>query len=628
MTQTAISNASTPTPTRYVGLDGLRAIAVTLVLIYHLMPGLLPGGFLGVDMFFVVSGFLITSLLLKERQTTGRVSFFGFWRRRARRLLPALWLVVLMCSSLAYLVGGDALVNLGRQIFGAATFSSNWVYIADGGSYFTRDTPELFRNLWSLAVEEQFYIVWPFFVLLLFALHTRFARILTVTLLGTGSALLMALNYVPGLDPTRAYFGSDTHSFGLFFGAGLALLLSRAHSNKNATGNGKTAPAPKLLVWCVGAVSALCLAAGSIWLTEKGGFTYQGGLLLVSLASVGMIWAATNPAIRLGLLLDSRPLRYIGERSYGLYLWHWPLLVLVLTAVKGTNVDPWLVGSFTLILTAALAHLSYRFVEQPVRRFGLLGSIRAAFSSISQNRMRFLTASVISALFLAGVVGSTAAITNSVRTNSATTNIARGEQALAEAQAQAEAAPPPGPAEAGASALPQGSQISAVGDSVMLASAPELQATFPGIAIDASVSRGLGSGVDIVATLAQSDQLRDVLVIGLGTNGPIRADSLEELRSTAGARPMVLVTAFAPREWIPGVNDELRAFAARYRNVELAQWSDAIAAHTDLLAGDQIHPGAAGGEIYAVAVQDALQRLAALPPLRDSSGFGLAGPPS
>ncbi|MFV0319818.1 MAG: acyltransferase family protein, partial [Microbacterium sp.] len=164
-------------PLRLTGLDGLRAIAVALVVVYHLFPQwFMQGGFIGVDVFFVISGFLITTLLLNEHDKTGTVRLLPFWRRRARRLLPALALLVTVCATVAWLIGGDVLVKMGAQIIGAATFSYNWVSLAAGTSYFTQDTPELFRNLWSLAVEEQFYVLWPLVLPLFLLLPWRWLR--------------------------------------------------------------------------------------------------------------------------------------------------------------------------------------------------------------------------------------------------------------------------------------------------------------------------------------------------------------------------------------------------------------------------------------------------------------------
>ncbi|MCW5944643.1 MAG: acyltransferase, partial [Cryobacterium sp.] len=163
-------------PPRFAGLDGLRAIAVLSVVAYHLFPGTLIGGYIGVDLFFVISGFLITALLLRQKESLGKIDLKGFWVRRARRLLPALFLLLIVICSVAAMVGGNVLIDLGRQILGAVTFSSNWLSILSEHSYFTESNPELFRNLWSLAVEEQFYLIWPLALLLLLLLPYRRLR--------------------------------------------------------------------------------------------------------------------------------------------------------------------------------------------------------------------------------------------------------------------------------------------------------------------------------------------------------------------------------------------------------------------------------------------------------------------
>ncbi|MEO5743847.1 MAG: acyltransferase, partial [Terracoccus sp.] len=204
------------------GLDGLRALAIIAVLVFHLNASWLPGGFLGVDVFFVVSGFLITSLLVHEHRRTGRVAFSQFWLRRARRLVPALVLCVVTSVLIARLVSGDLLVGIGRQIFGALTFSTNWVEITAGSSYFDQTAPQLFMNFWSLAVEEQFYLVWPLVTLGLLAVASSRVRVASALAIGAGSSVLMALVFDPAGDSTRVYYGTDTHLMGLMIGAAIA----------------------------------------------------------------------------------------------------------------------------------------------------------------------------------------------------------------------------------------------------------------------------------------------------------------------------------------------------------------------------------------------------------------------
>ncbi|MFC6235945.1 acyltransferase family protein, partial [Leucobacter soli] len=284
--------------TRFGGLDGLRAIAVGLVLVYHFFPAVLPGGFLGVDIFFVISGFLIASLLLRERQRHGRIDLVSFWRRRARRLLPALVLVLLVCTGVALLIArsGDAdlLVNIGQQVFGALAFVSNWVFVALGGDYFTRDNPELYRNTWSLSIEEQFYVVLPLLMLFTMRAHSRITRSLLFILLAIGSAALMVLYAAQGEAPTRVYFGSDSHVFGLFAGVSLAVLLQPIDARRRPV-PGPLSTGSQVALAAVAALGLGVLGWLSFTLVEGSPESFAWGFQLASAAALLVVWAVTRP---------------------------------------------------------------------------------------------------------------------------------------------------------------------------------------------------------------------------------------------------------------------------------------------------------------------------------------------
>ncbi|WP_024356795.1 acyltransferase family protein [Leucobacter chironomi] len=632
-----------PRTARFGGLDGLRALAVGLVLCYHLFPSLLPGGFLGVDVFFAMSGFLITSLLLREYEVDGRIRLGVFWRRRARRLLPALGLVLLVSTALALAVGGDLLVGIRQQIAGAVFFVSNWVFIANGADYFARDTPELFRNTWSLAIEEQFYIVLPLLVLLLVRLRSRASRALPLAALGLASAALMVALSQAGADPTRIYFGSDSHTFGLLLGAAMAAVLHRPAAVETADPG-----ALRQLVSGVAAVVGLgVLGWLALTLAEGSPASFQWGFQLATGASLLVVWAVTRPGAWIGRALDAPPLRWVGERSYGIYLWHWPLLLICAAAL---NADlEWLVAPLTLAATILAAALSYRFVEQPVRRFGLRRSLRLLVRPSDHTPRRRFVAVVLGVVVAVTAPLAVTALVTAPQQSSAAEAIARGQEALERSRQQtdeaeagdargeakaregsgtgsgagsgAAAEKQPGaekaPGAAGSSKTaaeappvsPEGRDLVAVGDSVMLASLPELEAVYPGISVDAAVSRGMGAGAEIVTELASQSALRGVLVVGLGTNGPVQPEDLDTIRRAAGTRPLVLVNAHADRDWIPGVNELLTSYAAAHRGVVVADWTGAVTGVPDALAGDDIHPNPSGGEIYAAAVQRALDEV-------------------
>ena len=633
---TASAATSTPSPTaparfRIPGLDGVRALAVTTVVVFHLVPGTLIGGYLGVDIFFVVSGFLITTLLLRERAATGRISLRGFWSRRARRLLPALALLLLVSCTAALAVGGDALVGLGTQVVGALTFSSNWLFIAGGSSYFDETVPEVFRNLWSLAVEEQFYVVWPLLVVVLLVRLPRWARLALIGILAIASAVWMGIAYSP-LDATRVYYGTDTHAFGLAIGAFLAVLTDRDPEARGVTGR-----VHRWTVVPLGAVAVVGLLALAALMPGDLDATYRGGLALVAVLTAAVVAALLVPGSPVARVLDLAPLRWIGARSYGIYLWHWPVFVLLGSALPTwprDGLQAWALGGIALAITLAAAMLSYRFVEQPIRRHGFRGTARAMLDAAPRSRRAITSLVGMATVAVLGVTSGIALVSDPGR-GEAQAWIEAGQQAIEDAQntptpnATAGTDDPAGGAGGGPAEEPEpnaepqratGDQISAIGDSAMLAAAPALQERFPGIAIDAAVSRHMGAAPGIVQAQLDAGVLREVVVIALGTNGPVDRGTLEQVRAMIGPRrELVVVNAQAPRGWIPGVNAELASFALVYRNVELANWHDAIQPFLHEMARDQVHFGPIGAGIYANALDEAIGRLAALPPLRDDA---------
>ena len=595
----------------FPGLHGLRAIAVTAVLIYHLFPSALPGGFLGVDIFFCISGFLITSLLLREHTLKGRINMPGFWRRRARRLLPALAVTLAVSATLGGIIGGDILINLKEQLIFSALFAANWFYIIAGSNYFTQDAPELFRNTWSLGVEEQFYLLLP--ILLLILLKKRASKkvfLATFLLLGGISVLTMSILSAHEASVSRIYFGSDSHSFGLFLGAALATLLHRSVSQTI-----KTPSWYAQIVYALGTLGGLIVILIMILTLQEGSKeSFQGGILITSFATLGVIACATNHKSLPGRLLDNRIFSYIGERSYGIYLWHWPLLLICAAALSkiSPSAPQWLAAVSALLATAAASLLSYRHIEQPIRRHGFRNSIAkflAGFNAKATSSRRRITVA-LSALMLLSLAGTGYALAHQPAKTSSELAIERGANALKDQQ-PAETAPP-APADPPANDEPApitGDQVSAIGDSVMLASAGELQSALPGIYIDAAVSRHMSTGLDIIEQLQQAGELRRYLVVALATNGHISDSDIDRLAALAKDHKIVVVNAHADRSWIPDVQQRLQHFAKLRYGVTLADWDSAIADHPDKLAGDDIHPDQEGAQIYADTVVSALQQL-------------------
>src|SRR6516162_1784338 len=366
-------------------LNGLRGVAVAGVVAYHLQLSWASGGYLGVDLFFVLSGFLITTLLLEEWVGTSRVDLVAFWGRRARRLLPALFLVV---AALAlYLVvnahfggaGANGLIDLSGlrgEALGTLLYVNNWHLIYAHQSYFAQfSAPSPLQHTWSLAIEEQFYPVWPLLVLLLLRVGRRAWRgagmVLTVAL-GLGSGLLMALLFHPGagVDPTRVYFGTDTRLFDLMAGAALAFGAAARRQPHRQVRRG---------LHVAGPVAAAVLAV--FWVragTPSGlptNFMFEGGFLIcAALAAVVVADARLVEPGRFGRALAWKPLHFIGTISYGVYLWHWPVIVY-LTGTR-TGLSGWSLDLARIAATLALSTASYYLVERPVRRARLHGWVK------------------------------------------------------------------------------------------------------------------------------------------------------------------------------------------------------------------------------------------------------------
>jgi peptidoglycan/LPS O-acetylase OafA/YrhL len=592
------------------GLDGLRAVAVIAVLAYHLFPTAVRGGFIGVDIFFVISGFLITSLLITEHASTGRVSLKKFWLRRARRLLPALFVTIGVTCSVALLIGGDILVGLGRQVLGAATFSNNWIEAASGANYFDASSLHLFTNFWSLAVEEQFYAVWPFIlaaVLGITALVRRYRVGFAASLLLAAVSTGLMFVWFDESNPTRVYYGSDTHAFGLMIGAALAFLGNARYAR--AVAKGERWPSARFkyakILQTAGWLSFAGIAVLVFILPELAPVTYRGGLLLASLLSAVVILAAVNNRGLLQQLLETKPLKWVGVRSYGIYLWHWPVIVLCYYGLSGQW--RWVTPIITVVSSVAAAALSYRYLEQPIRTMGakafFMQSLRrrVTVKGKSLHLQPFVPISLaLIALTVTAVITAPAKTEAQRQVEANAAMLARTQKAAA-IKAQAAARRPK---------VITGKDITLVGDSVALASAPELQAKFPGIYIDAVVSRSMRrGGLETVEHLLAAKQMRRVLVVALGTNGYFGDGTIPQLLREVGKdRDVVLVTAHAPVVWVPDNNHYVHDIAKRYHNVRVAEWDTAISAHPEILGPDGIHPGPTGGEIYAGSIAAAIAK--------------------
>ena len=586
------------------GLDGLRALAIGAVMIFHLDPDWLPGGFLGVDIFFVISGFLITTLLVRERERDGSIDLRGFWTRRARRLLPALLVVVPACILIARTVEADLLVGIRRQALGALTFSTNWLEIANGSDYFHSTSPQLFMNFWSLAVEEQFYLAWPLVTIVLLAARRHLglswgvlgALVLSV---GVGSALLMALRYDPA-DVTRVYYGTDTHLVGLMLGAAMAMTWAGPTRAGTIT--------PQWHRWRRHVVvGAGVLLAGLLVLADEGSaWTFRLGIPLVSLATALLLLASVDRPGRLRTVLEAPPLRWIGTRSYGIYLWHWPVILVIgqdIPAAAGTASFVW-TRVWAVVVTLALADLSFRFVETPVRRLGFGGAMRAAGRTLlrvpPRGRQAAAATVALSGLALAAVL-----LTAPEKTSTQATL----EDNAAQASAPRETAAVEVAAGNPDFRMPRGQEIDVFGDSMAVGSLHALRYYFPGVQIDAKSNRRWSDGQTQVRSAG--DSLRRAVVLAFGTNAGTDEQTVRALIKDIGPdRMVVIVNLHADRlTRITKDNSTLEEIAKDHPNVAIADWDAAVSADPDQLQADGIHPSLSGAHVYAKVIRQAFADL-------------------
>jgi peptidoglycan/LPS O-acetylase OafA/YrhL len=608
---------------RSAGLDGVRALAVLAVIAFHEgIPGL-RGGFLGVDVFFVLSGFLITDLLVAQYNRDGRLILRDFWVRRARRLLPALGLVLVTVTAAVTVFEPGELAALRDALLGALTFSSNWSQALAHQSYFTAfGPPPPLQHLWSLAVEEQFYLAWP--LVLAVGLGRTPRRRLAATLAWTGaalSALLMAMIYVPRSDPSFVYYGTDTHASALLIGAALALTFPLARLRA-------VSPMAARRLDIVGIVGLVALAWAITHFSGSNEALYPDGLVFAALAAGVVVAAAAAPGLIAGVL-GWGPLRWLGVRSYGIYLWHWPVIALF-AAVAGPGRNPAETRLAETALPIALAALSWRFVEEPILRRGLRAELlrrRAQLADLGgaarHQPLRALPLSVPGALVAVaciagyGLVNPPGGVTLEQQIAagekiSATTHLSR--DAAGRAASRAAARGGRGAGTAAASAPVSGDMVTAIGDSVMLSCAGWLDDALPGIYINAVMSRQMPSGIQVVRQLAASGELRPVLLLGLGTNGNMAVSEINQVRSIIGPRRwLVLINTYEPRPWEEPVNATIADAARRDPHVLLVNWYGAIENHASLLRDDEVHPLPPGAVLYTRVIKAVIESIRMTP---------------
>ncbi len=596
---------------RYIpGLDGLRAIAVLAVIAYHLNFNWAAGGLLGVTVFFVLSGYLITDLLITEFVTSDRINFKNFWIRRARRLLPAMFTMLLVVITWVTIFEQAMLDRLEEDTVAAILYVSNWWYIFQELSYFESfGPPSLLTHFWSLAVEEQFYILWPLVILLVLKMKIKEGSLFSMILLGAiASAAAMTLLYEPGTDPSRVYYGTDTRIFSLLLGASLAVVWpSRKLSTK----------LPSKIRWKLDFVGLFALAFifFMFWsMDQYQDFLYQGGMVAMSVASLLVVAVIVHPSSKLNTFLSFKPLRWIGVRSYGIYLWHFPVIVLT-SPQWGADAPSLMRTTFQLVLILLFASFSWTFIENPIRKGALTrfcrvikhGEWRREKSFIG----RFVTTASILCIFLAistiGLTTTSVALSKDNVISAIQEKVGKEEppteNKINEPDTKAET-PKTEPKEETppieAPPVSENKSVTVIGDSVMIEVTPHLEEAFEKVEVDAKIGRQFREAEEIVQQKKNSSSLGEIVVIELGANGPLSEEKLAELIEDIGThRDIYMITTRVPKPWQNEINDTMKEVARNYQNVKVVDWFSFSESHLEYIGDDGVHLTLTGARVYA-----------------------------
>ncbi len=636
------------------GLDGMRALAVMAVMVYHANSDWLPGGYLGVEVFFVISGYLITLLLISEKERTSTVDMKHFWFRRARRLLPALFTLLIAITIWTSLFDRAALGKLRGDVIAALLYVSNWYQIWTGAGYTAANEFAPLRHLWSLAVEEQFYVVWPIVMFALLKGGTRRIAGLSRWLVGVAMfiTVVVAVIYTAGPIGTAevtpdaywsmfgreiskfdwSYLGTFSRASGLLLGAAFAMIWRPV-----AVMRGPLRTKGHLLDLV--AVLGFAILAAMVWwmwlIGPEGGnpVLFRGGFVICAIGTLMMVAAVTHERAATSKVLSVPVLLWIGTRSYGLYLYHWPIYQIIRN-IAGVHLK-FHEFVFAMIATGIITEVSYRFIETPIRT----GTVRESWGRLSRSPspgarnallaaiVVFTTFAVFAAVSLAtadvvesevrqsldAAESSTCDVVNDANcdgvddatvippadsTPTGTATDATGSVVVPPVETTTPTTPPPGPI----------AEL-ALGDSVMKGAAGPL--TADGFVVDAVESRQFDNGADTAVALKEQGRLGDVVVVHLGTNGTIGNDDMTRMMEAFADVPKVLLlTLDVDRSWTAGNNALIYDTVNTYPNVFLLDWAGLNdSCPGDCFYNDGIHLKPDGQQYYADMIAGALQTL-------------------